>query len=106
MRLCLLINPTDHWQHAVKYAHQLAMATEDKHQLIGVFFYGTAANIITDSQEQSKWQSLAKTPLYICRTMMDDFKLSDESLEQAFTVIGMAPWIGLMEQADRIVEII
>lgn len=106
MRLCLLINPTDNWQQAVKHAYHLAKAAVDNHELIGVFFYGTTANILTDSKQQAQWLTLSDTPLYICRTMIDNFNLSDELANQAFEVIGMAPWVRLMEQADHIVEII
>ncbi|MCX7545532.1 DsrE family protein [Marinicella gelatinilytica] len=106
MRLCLLINPTDNWQQAVAHARKLVTASAEKHEVIGLFFYGSAAKIIADPKQQAQWLSFSNIPLYICRTMVEQHNLCDELLEPPFTVIGMAPWVVLMEQADRIVEII
>ncbi len=106
MRFCFLINPTNNWQQAVEHTYQLAKQAQSSHQLTAVFFYGSAAHIAHQDDQQRQWQDLSACPLYICRTMLDKYNLTADSVEPFFQVIGMAPWIMHMEQADRIVEII
>jgi sulfur relay (sulfurtransferase) complex TusBCD TusD component (DsrE family) len=105
MRFCFLINPTDHWQQAIKHAFYLAQQANINQELIGVFFYGSSVHIIQDSQLQTQWHDLADCPLYVCRTMVDEYQLAEKDIEAPFQLIGMAPWVMIMEQADRIVEI-
>ena len=104
MRFCFLINPTDHWQQAVEHCLHLVQLARSSHDP-AVFFYGTAVNIIDDPKLCKRWHDLSNQPLYLCRTMMDAHGIEDKTIDPAFEVIGMAPWIKLMEQADRIVEI-
>jgi|GEM_PF-4891912 len=106
MRICFLINPTDNWQQAVKHAYQLAIQAQSKYDLSGVFFYGSSVKIIQAPQYLKQWQNLSECPLFLCRTMMEEHHLSEQDTESPFNVVGMAPWIMMMEQADRIVEII
>jgi len=106
MRFCFLINPSNDWQQAVEHCIQLAKQAHIDHELAGVFFYGTSVHITQDIERQTQWQILTDCPLFVCRTMMDELHLSEQDVTAPFKVIGMAPWIMTMEQADRIVEII
>lgn len=106
MRICFFINPTDDWQQAVNHGYQLARLAHRNHELSGVFFYGSAVQIVTESKHMSPWQGLSDCSLYLCRTMMDEYRVATDLAIAPFQVIGMAPWIVTMEQADRIVEII
>ena len=106
MRFCFLINPTQDWQQAVEHTFQLAKQAHIDHELAGVFFYGTAVKIAQNTDYQTQWHTLADCPLYVCRTMIEEHHLSEQDIKPPFNVIGMAPWIMTMEQADRIVEII
>lgn len=105
MRICFLINPTDHWQQAVKHGFYLAQQANINQDLIGVFFYGSSVHITQDSQLQTQWHDLSECSLYLCRTMMEEYHLPEKNIVSPFQVIGMAPWITIMEQANRIVEI-
>lgn len=106
MRFCFLINPSNDWQQAVEHSLQLAKQAHIDHELTGVFFYGTSVLITQDHERQSQWQVLSDCPLYVCRTMIEEMHLSEQHVTSPLKVIGMAPWIMTMEQADRIVEII
>jgi|SRR5690554_847689 len=106
-QLCFLINPTSHWRAASDHTHALCHSTQKQgHQVSAVFFYGQAAYIATDYEQQKKWSSLAIDNLFICRTMLDHYQIDVALADNTFKIIGMAPWVVLMEQSDRIIEIV
>ena len=106
-QLCFLINPTQHWRSAIDHTRALChSAINQGHHVSSVFFYGQAAYIAADFEQQLKWSILNINELFICRTMLDDYRIDSTKIDNSFKIIGMAPWLLLMEQSDRIIEVI
>jgi sulfur relay (sulfurtransferase) complex TusBCD TusD component (DsrE family) len=108
MNICLLINPTHHWQESLDQAVQLACASvELGATLHSVFFYGSAVLLAEDPAQQETWLELTKgttARLLLCRTMLEHYDLPAPDHPQ-LEVVGMASLASAMEQADRTMEI-
>ncbi len=108
MKLSLLIHPGHAWQSSVRHSLLLAQAMTDQgHQVTGVFFYGTAAQIFNDpvlSSQWLDWQHSHECDLLLCRTMLEHQQLQAPPTKD-FQVVGMASWLAVAERADRIIEV-
>lgn len=105
--LCFLVNPTNHWQVAIDHTRALCHnAIKQGHHISAVFFYGQAAYIAADCEQQKKWSQLTIENLFICRTMLENYRIDTALADNTFKIIGMAPWVLLLEQSDRIIEVV